>query len=73
MTKNFEEIQMILGIEDGHVAGSFITGLQALLAIDERINLFQNLPEEVQERIRAERYQLRYYKTNDPIKPKFTC
>lgn len=70
MTKGFEEIQLILGIEDGHVAGSFITGLQALLAIDERINLFQSLPEEVQERIRAERYQVRYSKKNDPIHSK---
>ncbi|MEK5078001.1 phospholipase D-like domain-containing protein [Solibacillus sp. FSL W7-1436] len=70
MTKDFEEIQLILGIEDGHVAGAFITGLQALLAIDERINLFQSLPEEVQERIRAERYQVRYSKKNDPIHSK---
>src|SRR5690606_19824843 len=70
MTKDFEDIQLILGIEDGHVAGSFITGLQALLAIDERINLFQSLPEEVQERIRAERYQVRYSKKNDPIHSK---
>ena len=70
MTKDFEDIQLIFGIEDGHVAGSFITGLQALLAIDERINLFQSLPEEVQERIRAERYQVRYSKKNDPIHSK---
>lgn len=70
MTKEFEDIQLIFGIEDGHVAGSFITGLQALLAIDERINLFQSLPEEVQERIRAERYQVRYSKKNDPIHSK---
>lgn len=70
MTKDFEDIQLIFGIEDGHVAGSFITGLQALLAIDERINLFQSLPVEVQERIRAERYQVRYSKKNDPIHSK---
>ncbi|CEA04235.1 hypothetical protein BN1050_01894 [Metalysinibacillus saudimassiliensis] len=70
MTKDFEDIQLIFGIEDGHVAGSFITGLQALLAIDERINLFQSLPVEVQERIRAECYQVRYSKKNDPIHSK---
>lgn len=70
MTKDFEDIQLIFGIEDGHVAGSFITGLQALLAIDERINLFQSLPVEVQERIRAKCYQVRYSKKNDPIHSK---
>lgn len=70
MTKDFEEVQLILGIEDGQVAGSFITGLQALLAIEKRIELFQSLPEEVQELIKQERYQIRYSKKNDPIHSK---
>ena len=70
MTEGFEEIQLVLGIEDGQVAGSFISGLQALLAIDERINLFQSLPEDIQESIKSDRYQVRYSKKNDPIHSK---
>lgn len=70
MTEGFEEIQLVLGIEDGQVAGSFISGLQELLAIDERINLFQSLPEDIQESIKADRYQVRYSKKNDPIHSK---
>lgn len=70
MTKDFEEVQLVLGIEDGHVAGAFIAGLQSILAIDERIQLFQNLPEPIQEQIKAEKYQIRYSKKNDPIHSK---
>lgn len=70
MTRGFEEIQLIMGIEDGHVAGSFIEGLQQLLAIDERMHLFQTLPDDIQEHIKAEKYNIRYSKKNDPIHSK---
>lgn len=70
MTKGFEEVHLVLGIEDGHVAGSFTAGLQSILAIDKRVQMVQNLPEKVQELLKAEKYQIRYSKRNDPIHSK---
>lgn len=70
MTKEFDEVHLVFGIEDGHVAGAFTAGLQSIVAIDERIQLVQNLPETIQERIKTEKYQIRYSKRNDPIHSK---
>lgn len=70
MTNGFEEVQLILGIEDGQVAGSFTTGLQSLLAIDKRIEVFQSLSEDVQELLIKDQYRIRYSKKNDPIHSK---
>lgn len=70
MTKGFAEVQLVLGIEDGQVAGSFIAGLEESLAIEKRISLFQSLPADIKASIKANRYQVRYSKKNDPIHSK---
>lgn len=70
MTNGFEEVQLILGIEDGQVVGSFTTGLQSLLAIDKRIEVFQSFSEDVQELLIKDQYRIRYSKKNDPIHSK---
>lgn len=69
-TKRFQSIQLILGIEDGNVAGNFIEGLQSLLDIENRINYFQSLPKDVQQEIQNNQFQIRYSKKGTPIHSK---
>jgi len=70
MTKDFEDVQLIIGIEDGNVAGSFATGLEELLAIEKRIQTFESFSEDIQSKLLQDRYQIRYSKKNDPIHSK---
>ncbi|RNF38865.1 phospholipase D family protein [Planococcus salinus] len=69
-TKRFQSVQLILGIEDGHVAGNFTEGLQGLLDIEKRISYFQSLPKDVQREIQNNRFQIRYSKKGTPIHSK---
>lgn len=69
-TKRFQSIQLILGIEDGHVAGNFAKGLEDLLDIESRIEYFQSLPKDVQQEIQNNRFQIRYSKKGTPIHSK---
>lgn len=69
-TKRFQSIQLILGIEDGHVAGNFAKGLEDLLDIKGRIDYFQSLSKDVQQEIRNNQFQIRYSKKGTPIHSK---
>ena len=69
-TKRFQSIQLILGIEDGHVAGNFAKGLEDLLDIKGRIDYFQSLPKDVQLEIQKNQFQIRYSKKGTPIHSK---
>lgn len=69
-TKRFKSIQILLGIEDGHVAGNFAKGLESLLDIESRIDFFQSLPKDVQQEIQNNRFQIRYSKRGTPIDSK---
>lgn len=68
--KRFKSIQLILGIEDGHVAGNFAKGLESLLDIESRIGYFQSLPKDVQQEIQNNQFQIRYSKKGTPIHSK---
>ena len=69
-TKRFQSIQLILGIEDGHVAGNFAEGLKGLLDIESRIDYFQSLPKDVQQEIQNNQFQIRHSKKGTPIHSK---
>jgi len=69
-TKRFQSIQLILGIEDGHVAGSFAKGLEGLLDRGNRMDYFQSLQKEVQPEIESTQFQIRYSKKGTPIHSK---
>lgn len=54
----------------GQVTDSFSTGLQYLLAVDIRIEVFKRFSEDVQELLIKDQYQIRYSKKNDLIQSK---
>ncbi|WP_442598199.1 phospholipase D family protein [Neobacillus sp. D3-1R] len=69
-TKNFKNIALILGIEDGSVADSFATGIAPLLDIPERVKFFNSLPIDVKENIVTNKFSIRYPKKGNPIHSK---
>lgn len=70
LTKNFKKITLILGIEDGIVANSFVTGIAPLLNVNERLKFFYSLSNDVQENIRLNKYSIRYPKQGNSIHSK---
>lgn len=69
-TKNFKNITLIFGIEDGSVADSFATGIAPLLDIPERVKFFNSLPNDVKENIVTNKFSIRYPKKGNPIHSK---
>lgn len=70
VTEGFKESTLILGIEDGLVAGSFINGLKDLLDIESRLKTIQGLSKTTQEKLLEATYEIRYSKKNEPIHSK---
>ena len=68
--KHFKSVELILGIEDGHVAGNFAEGLENLLDIESRARYVQSLPKDIQKEIQSNRFQIRYSKKGTPIHSK---
>ncbi|KYG58501.1 restriction endonuclease PLD domain-containing protein [Planococcus maritimus] len=68
--KRFKSVELILGIEDGHVAGNFAEGLENLLDIENRTRYVQSLPKDIQKEIQSNRFQIRYSKKGTPIHSK---
>ncbi|MDQ0254129.1 hypothetical protein J2S74_001502 [Evansella vedderi] len=69
-TKNFKRITLILGIEDGAVADSFVSGLAPLLDIEDRLKFFDSLSEDIKEKIRNDKFIVRYPQLGNPIHSK---
>ncbi|MFE8698296.1 phospholipase D family protein [Cytobacillus sp. FJAT-53684] len=69
-TKNFTNITLILGIEDGAVANSFVTGIAPLLDVTERLKFYNSLSNDVKENIRSNKYSIRYPHQGNPIHSK---
>jgi len=70
VTKEFQSVKLVLGIEDGQVAGSFVKGMENIFNISERIAFFQNLPEEIKKQILDNQFQIRFSKKGTPIHSK---
>ncbi len=70
-TKKIKKISLILGIEDGNVAGPFATGLETFLDVERRIQFIQLLPQSVQEGICSNQYHIRYAKQGFSVHSKF--
>ncbi|QYR24343.1 phospholipase D family protein [Paenibacillus sp. sptzw28] len=70
-TKKFKKISLVLGIEDGDVAGPFASGLETFLDVERRINFIKSLPQSVQESLCSNQYQVRYAKQGYSIHSKF--
>ncbi|MGC5328326.1 phospholipase D family protein [Brevibacillus sp. SYSU BS000544] len=71
ITNKFKKISLILGIEDGDVAGPFASGLDKFLDVEARITFFQSLPISVKENICANQYHVRYAKQGISVHSKF--
>ncbi len=70
ISKEFEEVKLILGIGDGNVSDAFKQGIMPLIDIEERINLFNIAPKSIKKKIRDNSYVIRYSKNGNPIHSK---
>jgi len=68
--RDFQSVQLILGIEDGHVAGGFVKGIGELLDIEARVSYIQSLPEDIRQQILQYRFEIRFSKKGTPIHSK---
>lgn len=70
ITKGFQKVSLVMGIEDSEVTSSFTSGLAPLIDVNERIKFFNNLPRHAQDNIRSEKYSIRYSKQGHTIHSK---
>lgn len=70
ISKEFEEVKIILGIGDGNVSEVFEQGIIPLINVEERIDFFNTAPSKIKEKIRNEKYLIRYSKNGNPIHSK---
>lgn len=69
--KEFKSVDLILGIEDSNVVEAFQDGLEGLLNINKRIEIFQALPDDVKHEIAEDRFSIRYASPGHTVHSKF--
>jgi hypothetical protein len=69
-TKEFNKIQLILGIEDQKFSSDFINGLDLLL-IEKRVEFWNELDEQTKDQLRSKQYSVRYTQKGYAVHSKF--